>query len=136
MAKDRYTFPAVFDYADDGISISFPDIPGCFSCANSDVEALQMAEEALGLHMASLEQDGDTIPEPSPLRDIQLGPDQRAVLVQIYMPAVRSAISKASVKKTLTIPAWLNAAAEEHKVNFSQTLQEALKDRLGISHRT
>lgn len=136
MARDRYTYPAVFEYADDGISISFPDIPGCFSCASSDEEALQMAEEALGLHLASMEQDGDSIPEPTPLREVRLEPDQRAVLVQVYMPAVRSAISRASVKKTLTIPAWLNAAAEQHKVNFSQTLQEALKDRLGISGRS
>jgi predicted RNase H-like HicB family nuclease len=48
--RDRYIFPAIFDYADDGISVSFPDIQGCITCGNADEQAIQMAEEALSLH--------------------------------------------------------------------------------------
>lgn len=55
-----------FDYADDGISISFPDLPGCFSCASSDEEAIKMAKDALGLHLYSIEEDSEEIPDPTP----------------------------------------------------------------------
>jgi predicted RNase H-like HicB family nuclease len=136
MAKDRYTYPAIFDYADDGISVSFPDFPGCFTCAHSDEEALKMAEEALGLRLAVMEQDREDTPDPTPARNVETEPNQRVMLVQVYMPSIRPNVKRASVKKTLTIPAWLNIAAEEQKVNFSQTLQEALKDRLGLGHPT
>ncbi|MDR2137360.1 MAG: type II toxin-antitoxin system HicB family antitoxin, partial [Synergistaceae bacterium] len=63
--RDRYIFPAVFNYADDGISVSFPDFPGCCTCGNSDENAIHMAEEALGLHLFGMEEDDEPIPEPS-----------------------------------------------------------------------
>jgi predicted RNase H-like HicB family nuclease len=132
--KDNYVYPAIFDYADDGISISFPDVPGCFSCADSDEEAIRMAREALGLHLYSLETDGDPIPEATHLPDVALEPNQKAVLVDVYMPVIRASVVTVPVKKTLTIPAWLDAAAKQHNVNFSQVLQEALKERLGVSN--
>jgi len=132
MAKDLYIYPAVFEYADDGISISFPDLPGCFSCADTDEEALYMAKDALGLMLCSLEDDNEPIPEPTPLKDIELKGNQRAVLIEVHMPLHRKAVESASVKKTLTIPFWLNKVAEKHHVNFSQVLQDALKDQLGV----
>ncbi|CAH8245564.1 type II toxin-antitoxin system HicB family antitoxin [Paenibacillus melissococcoides] len=49
--KDRYIFPAIFDYADDGISVKFPDLPGAFSCGETDEEAFRMAKECLALHL-------------------------------------------------------------------------------------
>lgn len=133
MAKDRYIYPAIFEYADDGISISFPDIPGCFSCADTDEEALYMAKDALGLMLYSMEQDGISIPKPAHLKDIRLQPEERAVLIEVYMPLVRKAIESSAVKKTLTIPSWLNQLAEKNRINFSQVLQDALKERLGLN---
>lgn len=70
--KDKYIYPAIFDYADDGISIEFPDLPGCFSCADTDEEALLMAEDVLGLYMENIEEEGEDIPEPSNLKDLSL----------------------------------------------------------------
>lgn len=132
MKKDHYIYPAVFDYAEDGISISFPDLPGCYSCADSDEEALFMVKEALGLHLYSMEIDGDDIPEPSPINEIQLEPSQIIVLADVVMPTMRKAIENYSVKKTLSIPQWLNELAMENNINFSQVLQAALKEQLGI----
>jgi predicted RNase H-like HicB family nuclease len=57
--NERYIYPAIFNYAEDGISVSFPDIEGCFSCADTDEEAVQMAEEALELHLYGMEHDGE-----------------------------------------------------------------------------
>ena len=132
MAKDHYVYPAIFEYEDDGrMSISFPDLPGCFSCAESDEEALRMASDALGLHLFAMEEDGDPIPEPAALKDIPCAGNQRSALVEVYMPIVRQSIKSVFIKKTLTIPQWLNSLAERNNINFSQVLQEALKERLG-----
>jgi predicted RNase H-like HicB family nuclease len=135
MKKDNYIYPAIFDYADDGISISFPDLPGCFSCANSDQEAFKMANDALSLHLYSLEEDNDEIPEPTPINKIHLDPNQAIVLIEVYMPTMREAIENYSIKKTLSIPQWLNKLAIEKNINFSQVLQAALKERLGIREK-
>lgn len=135
MKKDRYIYPAVFDYANDGISISFPDLPGCFSCADTDEEAIYMAKEALGLHLYGMEEDGDDIPTPTTINRINLESKQAVVLVDVLMPVVREAVENYSVKKTLSIPQWLNKLAIENNINFSQVLQAALKDQLGIRER-
>ena len=136
MKKDRYIYPAVFDYANDGISISFPDLPGCFSCASSDEEAITMAKDALSLHLYGMEEDNDDIPEPTPICKICLASNQAVVLIEVYMPTMRDAIENYSVKKTLSIPQWLNKLAIEKDINFSQVLQSALKEHLGIHRRS
>lgn len=135
MKKDHYIYPAVFDYADDGISISFPDLPGCLSCADTDEKALSMAKEALGLHLYSMEEDNDLIPEPTLVNQIPLNKNQAVVLVEVIMPVIREAIENYSIKKTLSIPQWLNKLAIENNINFSQVLQKALKEQLGIKER-
>ena len=74
MSKDRYSYVAVFSYEEDGISIEFPDLPGCLPCAEKDntEEALKNAKEALGLHIWGMEQDGEEIPVPTPITSIHL----------------------------------------------------------------
>lgn len=130
MFPDYYAFPAFLYYDDDGISIEFPDLPGCFPCADTTEDAFRNAREALGLHLFGMEQDGEPIPAPTPIQ--QLSPEDGAVvsMVEVFMPAVRERMNTKMVKKTLTIPAWLNALALENGVNFSQVLQDALKSRL------
>lgn len=128
--QDRYVYPAVFDYAEDGISVSFPDLPGCFTCGKTDAEALRMAKDALGGHIWTIEDFEGEIPEPTPLVNVPTEANQRVQLIEVYMPLFRDAISNQSVKKTLTIPAWMNEAAEKEGVNFSQLLQSAIKKTL------
>lgn len=130
--RDKYVYPAIFNYADDGISISFPDLPGCFSCADTDEEALLMAEEVLGLWMENLEYDNEEIPNPSKLTDIELKKNEKTVLISVWMPTIRKAINNKAVKKTLSIPQWLDIMAREKDLNFSSILQEALKKELNI----
>jgi predicted RNase H-like HicB family nuclease len=132
--RDRYIFPAVFSYADDGISVSFPDLPGCYTCGGSDEEAIRMAEEALGLHLYGMEVDDDPIPEPSRGDKIQLEANERIFLADVWMPQVRKEVQPVYVKKTLTIPADLNQAATQAGVNFSQVLASSLRNLL--RHRT
>lgn len=133
MSKDRYAYVAVLDYADDGISIAFPDLPGCYPCAENTEQALKNAREAMGLHLWGMEQDGEPIPEPTPITDIQLDANQVPLLVEVFMPPVRDKISNRFVKKTLSLPAWLADAADESDVNCSKIFQRALIDYLGVS---
>ena len=91
-----------------------------------------MAEDVLGLYMENIEEEGEDIPEPSNLKDILVEDNQKTVLISVWMPIVRKAINNKSVKKTLTIPQWLDMMAREQDLNFSYVLQEALKKELNM----
>ncbi len=132
--KNEYAFIAVLEYAEDGINISFPDLPGCFSCAdaNATEEAIRNAREALGLHLFGMEQDGEAIPESRPLTEIALGANCVPAVIDVFMPSVRAAVRTSFVKKTLSLPAWLAALADEKQVNCSKVFQDALKSFLGV----
>lgn len=133
MKKDYYIYPAIFEYEKGGISISFPDLPGCISCAANDEEALFMAKDALGLYIVCAEEDGEELPNPTTLNELNLEKNQKLTLVEVNMPLFRETVQNSSVKKTLTIPKWLNDIAEKNKVNFSQVLQTALKNVLNLN---
>ena len=132
--KNEYSFIAIFEYAEDGINISFPDLPGCYSCAdiNATEDALKNAKEVLGLYLFGMEQDGETIPEPTPINKIKLEKNCVPVLIDVFMPSVRVAVKTSFVKKTLSLPAWLAALADEKNVNCSKIFQDALKTFLGV----
>ena len=133
----RYRYHAIFSYEDDGIHVTFPDLPGCITFGKDEDEAIRMAREAVSLHMYGMEQDAEDIPEPSSLkalaRDEELEDNEVFFLVEAFMPAFREQQNKRFVKKTLSIPYWLNAEAERQGINFSQTLQQAIKQQLNIA---
>lgn len=124
---ERYFYPAVFTYEEgQEIAVVFPDLDVATSGIN-DHDALMSARELLGCVMFGLEEDGEEIPEPTPLSKVSLRDNERVVLIDVYMPSVRMAQVNRSVSRTVTLPAWLNAAAQERNINFSQVLQDALK---------
>jgi len=133
--KDRYSYVAIFKYEEDGIAIEFPDLPGCFPCADKDDTegALKNAKEALGLHIWGMEQDGEELPVASAITDISLEKNQIPVLIDVFMPPIRERINSKFVKKTLSLPAWLAAKADEEGVNCSRLFQNALMEYLGTS---
>ncbi len=132
---DRYAFVALLSYENDGISIEFPDLPGCYPCADKDDTngALKNAKEALGLHLWGMEQDKEEIPVPTSITDLELPKDTVPVLVEVFMPPIRERINSKFVKKTLSLPAWLAAKADADGVNCSKIFQNALMEYLGIS---
>ncbi len=135
MLKDRYSYIAVFTYDEDGICIEFPDFPGCCPCADKDDTdmALKNAKEALGLHIWGMEQDAESLPSPTSITALSFEKNQIAVLVDLFMPPIRERINSKFVKKTLSLPAWLAAKADEDGVNCSRIFQNALMDYLHIS---
>lgn len=129
---ERYFYPAVFTYEEgEEIAVVFPDLDVATSGCNDD-DALLSARELLGCVMFGLEEDSEKIPEPTALSDVMFASNERVVLVDVYMPSVRMAQNNKSVNRTVTLPAWLNAAALERNINFSQVLQDALKTQMGI----
>ena len=130
---ERYSFPAVFTYEpDQEIAVVFPDLD-CATSGENDDDALLSARELLGAVLYGMEEDGEPIPTPSALNAVQAEDNERVVLVDVYMPSIRLAKVNRSVNRTVTLPAWLNAAALEKNINFSQVLQDALKMNLGLA---
>ncbi|MDI6600806.1 type II toxin-antitoxin system HicB family antitoxin [Calorimonas adulescens] len=133
---DKYIFSAVFEPGNiKGYVITFPDLPGCITEGDTLEDALAMAKDALELHLYGMEEDGNFIPQPTPPEKIHAPEGSFVVPVEVYMPPVRDEMANKAVKKTLTLPKWLNDAAEKAEINFSQLLQQALKERLGINER-
>ena len=130
---NRYFYPAVFTYEEgQEIAVFFPDLDVATSGENED-DALLSARELLGVVLSGLEEDGDVIPKASSLRDVVVKENEKVVLIDVFMPSYRMASVNRSVNRTVTLPAWLNAAALEVNLNFSQVLQEALKEKLAIN---
>ena len=129
--NNYYAYPAFFYFEENGISIDFPDLPGCLPCAETLEAAFRNAREALGLHLYGMEQDHDPIPEPTPVDQLSPEPGAVVTMVEVFMPSVRERLNNKSVNRTVTLPAWLNAAATERNINFSQVLQDALKAQIG-----
>lgn len=111
--------------------MTFPDLDAATSGTDQN-DALLSARELLGCVLFGLEEDGETIPEPSKLNDMRLEANETCQLVDVFMPSIRMAQMNRSVNRTVTLPAWLNAAALENNINFSAILQRALKAELNI----
>lgn len=133
MYPDHCAFPAFFYFDDDGISIEFPDLPGCLSCAHTTEEAFYNAKEALSVHLFGMEQDNDPLPTPTPAWELHPEDGVLAVMVEVFMPYVRAHVTQKVVQKTMTftLPVWLNMEAEAANADFSQILQDGLMRYLG-----
>lgn len=128
----KYCYPAVFTQEENGYSVEFPDIENCFTCGETLEEAMEMAGDALAMMLTDREDGGQEIPAASAPGQIAAPQGAFVSLVLADTAAYRKRISNRAVKKTLTIPEWLNTAAENANLNFSQTLQEALTAKLGL----
>ena len=124
----QYFYPAVFHTAEEGgFWVSFPDLPECLTEGDTMEEAYNMAIEALGLSLTDRIHNHEKIPAPSIPSQIMLDdPNSHLVIVQFDMGAYQKKHNSKAVKKTLSIPEWLNEEALSMGINFSQVLQEAL----------
>ena len=130
----KYVFPAVFEPEDGLYNVTFPDIPSCYTCGDNLPDTLFMAEDALSGWLSRAEEKGIEIPEASDMQNVEVPECAVVTLVLADTDAYRRTHSTKAVKKTLTIPAWLNEAAEARSVNFSKVLQDALYEQLGFGN--
>lgn len=129
-------YPACFFKEEKGYSVVFPDLNWLATNGKTESEAVNMAVDCLAGYLFMLKNDGEKAPEPSEMKDVslkkiakELDADTEGAFVNMVSVDVDEYAKlhfEKSVRKTLTIPAWLNEAAMEKKINFSQTLQEAL----------
>lgn len=130
MAK--YVYPAVFTPEVNGYSINFPDFESCYTSAETLEEGMVMANDVLCLTLYSMEEDGNQIPQASGVKEVAVDGDSFVMLVACDTMEYRKLYDSKAVKKTLSIPAWLNTMAEREGINFSMVLQNALKSQLHV----
>ena len=128
--KKIYFYPAIFQVEEDGYSVFVPDIPGCMTQGDTMEEALAMVQEAIGLMLEDVAPTD--YPAASLPQDLVLEKDQFALMVPFDKLAYDKKYNAKAVKKTLSVPKWLDTLATEHNVNFSNILQNALMHELGV----
>lgn len=133
--EENYIYPVILKKEDGGILVSFPDFPGQVTYAETEDEAIKAAQEVLSLCIRDLEDRGGECPTPSELKDIKLKDEDKLVYIHMWMPYFRHIEKIVYVKKTLTIPKWLDEMAKEKNINFSAILVKGLKKELGIGDR-
>ncbi len=130
---NKLFYPAIFHKAEEGgFWITFPDIPECMTQGDDMQQAYEMAVEALGLAITSREEEKEEIPTPSEPYSISLGENEFCAIIEFDMLAYKKRTNSKAIKKTLSIPEWLNEEASALGINFSQVLQEALLKKIGI----
>ena len=131
MAK--YVYPAIFTKEGEQYSVRFPDIPNCMTQGEDIQDAVENAEDALCLILYHMEQHGESIPAATDPIGLTTSENEFISLVDCDTIEYEKFYKSRSVKKTLTIPEWLNDIAVRENVNFSNVLQNALMERLDIN---
>ena len=131
MQVNKLFYPAIFHRDGEGFWVTFPDFPECFTEGDNMELAYEMAVEALGLAITSRKTEGQEIPTASPADSIKID-EGILVVVEFDMIEYCKKHNSRAVKKTLSIPEWLNEEAMAMGVNFSQVLQEALMLKLKV----
>ena len=126
----KYIYPAVFTKEEEGYSVDFPDLESCYTQGDTLEDAMEMAEDVLALTLYEYEKNQRVIPEPTPIKQIITDEKEIVSLVMGDTLEYRKRYNNRAVKKTLTIPEWLNEEASALGVNFFQVLQEALMNIL------
>jgi predicted RNase H-like HicB family nuclease len=121
-------YPAVFHEEEETFWVEFPDLEGCQTYGNTLEQTMTLAQEALGLYIVSLEESGKELPEATDVKTLAAPEGAFVTLVSSDIDNYRR--KTRSIKKTLSIPEWLNEEAEKRHINFSSVLQNALKQEL------
>ncbi len=126
----KYVYPAVFTPEENGqFTVNFPDLESCYTCGDDLGDALYMAEDVLAMTLVSYENNSTPIPTPSKKLSLEDGEFQNFIVCDT--DNYRKKNMNRAIKKTLTIPEWLNEKALAQGINFSQVLQEALLEKVG-----
>lgn len=125
----KLIYPAIFTKDENAYYVTFPDLQGCQTFGDTIPETYENSKEALSGYCSSFLDNGETLPKATPIEDIKFDENSFVSFVEIF---IRDTKEKA-IKKTLTIPSWLNDIAIENNINFSQTLKEALMQRLELN---
>lgn len=126
----NFVYPAIIHNDEDGFWLEFPDLVGCSTQADTLAELLENAKEALEVHALGLLEYGEVLPSPSNPATIELEANTFTSLISTNVDLAKNT---KSVRKSLTIPVWLNDKALHEGINFSSVLQKALILELGLA---
>lgn len=129
----KYIYPAIFTKEEENFCVRFPDLESCYTQGEDLKEAYEMSEDILSLTLYNLEEAGKVIPEASNILDLETGHNEFVTLISCDTVEYRKYFDNRAVKKTLTVPAWLNTLSERQGINFSAVLQAGLKRELHIT---
>lgn len=132
----KKAYPIVLTQGKEYIVVFVPDF-NINTQGESVPDAMEMARDAIGIMGIDMEDDGEALPEPSALADVQAKAKagELVSLVDVDFTEYRRKNDMRAVKKNCTIPSWLNVEAEKAGVNFSAILQSALKKELRLTGR-
>ena len=131
MAK--YAYPAIFEKEQEGgYTIYFPDVEGCYTQAEDLVEGIENAGDALCLMLYELEKEGKRIPKATNIKDVKTNSEDVVTLIACDTQFYKNYFKSKSVKVNTTIPLWLKEAGEKKNANFSQILQNGVKEYLRL----
>ncbi|MDE7417104.1 MAG: type II toxin-antitoxin system HicB family antitoxin [Lachnospiraceae bacterium] len=133
--REDYIYPIKVKEEEGVFLITFPDFPDQMTDTNEESKVIRSAQEVLSLCIIDNENQGIENPAPSSESEIQLDKGERIVYVHLWMPYFRNITKEIYVKKTLTIPQWLDLLAKDKNVNFSAVLVSGLKQELGIGEK-
>lgn len=125
-----FTYPALFHKENDSYWVEFSDLPGCQTYGSTLNETIEYAQEALSSYLLTLIDEDKPLPSPSDIRHINSTINEDDVFVTLVSCDIGQYKNAKSVKKTLTIPAWLNDKALAQGINFSKVLQDALLNKI------
>jgi predicted RNase H-like HicB family nuclease len=129
----KYVYPAVFEREKNGLySIFFPDLEGCYTSGSDIADGCKMAEDVLCYCLYDIEREGKTPPVPGIPDTISTAPGAFIAMISCDTMAYRRKERSKYVKKTLSLPQWLDEMASGAGINFSHVLQEGLKRELNI----
>lgn len=126
----KYVYPAIFTEENGQYLVTVPDLSGCHTFGDTLSEAIEMARDAIAMWLCIAEDKKEELPAPSLNLMVNVG---IVSYVDVDTIAYRKQTDNKAVKKTLSIPSWLNTQAELSGINFSNVLQNALIEQLNIS---
>ena len=129
----KYVYPAILTQEDDGIIVSFPDVEGARADGGTMEEALENADDVLNLMLLTMEEKHMNIKPPTPIVSLDVPKGSTVALVRADTLAYSKKVDTRAVRKSVSIPAWMDSLAREHNLNFSNVLQNAICRELNIA---
>ena len=129
----KYVYPAILTQEDDGIIVSFPDVEGARTDGATMEEALENADDVLNLMLLTMEEKHMDIKPPTPIASLDVPKGSTVALVRADTLAYSKKVDTRAIRKSVSIPAWMDTLAREHNLNFSNVLQNAIRKELNIA---
>ena len=128
----KYVYPALFTAEDDSIIVTFPDLDDTFTDGATMQEAFENAEDVLNLMLWNHEEEKEEIPPPSLPEQITVPQGATLAMIKADTLAYRKIHDTKTIRRSITIPSWLDTLARERNINFSQLMQNAIRRECGI----